>query len=55
MKIISVERGLDKFMLPLPSVVLRAGDHLVLQDTPDRLKAGDVLLVQGPREKNRRS
>jgi len=44
MKIISVERGLDKFMLPLPSVVLEAGDHLVLQDTPDRLKEFETVL-----------
>ncbi|MDY6990875.1 MAG: SLC13 family permease [Thermodesulfobacteriota bacterium] len=37
MKVMSVERGPD-FMLPLPSVVLKAGDHLIIRDTPDRLK-----------------
>lgn len=30
MKVKSVERGRSKFMLPLPSLVLKAGDHLVM-------------------------
>ena len=34
MKIKSVERGSDKFIMPLPSVMLRAGDHLIVRDTP---------------------
>lgn len=37
-KVMSVERGENNFMIPLPSVVLKAGDHLVLRDTPERLK-----------------
>ena len=43
MKIKNVERG-DNFMLPLPSLTLRAGDHLVIQDTPERLKEFEALL-----------
>ncbi len=49
MKVMSVERGPGKFMMPLPSVVLRAGDHLVIRDTPERLEGvrkgaqGDAL------------
>ena len=44
MKIKSVERGSDKFIIPLPSVTLRAGDHLIVQDTPDRLKEFEKIL-----------
>ncbi len=44
MKVMSVERGPDNFMMPLPSVVLRAGDHLVIRDTPDRLKEFEKIL-----------
>ncbi len=38
MKVMSVERGAGKFMIPLSDLVLKAGDHLVLRDTPERLK-----------------
>jgi di/tricarboxylate transporter len=38
MKVMSVERGPGNFMMPLPSMVLKAGDHLVIRDTPARLK-----------------
>ena len=38
MKVSSIERGEGLFIFPLPDVVLRAGDHLVIQDTPERLK-----------------
>jgi di/tricarboxylate transporter len=44
MKIRSVERGPDKFIIPLPSVTLQAGDHLVVRDTPERLKEFEKLL-----------
>ena len=44
MKVKSVERGPDNFMMPLPSLTLRAGDHLVVQDTPERLKEFEALL-----------
>ncbi len=38
MKVKSVERGAGKFMIPLSDLVLKAGDHLVIRDTPERLK-----------------
>jgi len=44
MKVAFVERGTDNFLLPLPSIALRAGDHLVIRDTPDRLKEFEKTL-----------
>ncbi len=44
MKVMRVERGPDRFIMPLPSVVLRAGDHLIVQDTPERLKEFERIL-----------
>jgi di/tricarboxylate transporter len=44
MKVLSVERGPDNFTMPLPSVKLRAGDHLIIRDTPGRLKEFEELL-----------
>jgi K+/H+ antiporter YhaU regulatory subunit KhtT len=44
MKIKSVERGPDNFIMPLPTVKLRAGDHLVVRDTPERLKEFEKVL-----------
>jgi len=44
MKVTSVERGPGNFMLPLPGVVLKVGDHLVIRDTPERLKEFEKLL-----------
>ncbi|CAB1082789.1 TrkA domain protein [Olavius algarvensis Delta 1 endosymbiont] len=44
MKITSVERGPDKFIMPRPSVILLSGDHLVVQDTPERLKEFEKIL-----------
>jgi len=38
MKVSSIERGAGTFIFPLPDVLLREGDHLVIEDTPDRLK-----------------
>lgn len=43
-KITSVERGQDNFMLPLPSIILKAGDHLAIRDTPERLKEFEKIL-----------
>ncbi|NIR12764.1 MAG: SLC13 family permease, partial [Desulfobacterales bacterium] len=40
----NVERGADNFIIPLPSVVLRAGDHLLIRDTPERLKEFEKVL-----------
>lgn len=44
MKVMSIERGHENFMMPLPSVVLRVGDHLVIRDTPERLKEFEKIL-----------
>ena len=44
MKVTSVERGLDNFMIPFPTLVLKAGDHLIIRDTPDRLKEFEKIL-----------
>lgn len=44
MKVKSVERGAGKFMMPLPTVVVKGGDHLVIRDTPDRLKEFEKIL-----------
>jgi len=43
MRVMNVERGPD-FMLPLPSMVLKTGDHLIIRDTPDRLKEFEKVL-----------
>jgi di/tricarboxylate transporter len=44
MKVMNVKRGADNFIIPLPSVVLRAGDHLLIRDTPERLKEFEKVL-----------
>ncbi len=44
MEVVSVERGLGNFMVPLPKVVLKSGDHLVIRDTPERLKEFEKVL-----------
>jgi len=44
MKVTSVERGADNFIIPFPSMVLRVGDHLIIRDTPERLKEFEKLL-----------
>ena len=44
MKVKSVERGPDNFMIPFPTLVLKAGDHLIVRDTPDRLKEFEKVL-----------
>ena len=44
MKITTVERGPDNFMVPFPTLVLEAGDHLIIRDTPDRLKEFEKIL-----------
>lgn len=43
-KIKNVKRGPDNFILPFPSVVLRAGDQLIVRDTPERLKEFEKVL-----------
>jgi di/tricarboxylate transporter len=44
MKVSSVERGPSNFMIPFPSVVLKAGDHLIVRDTPEHLKEFETVL-----------
>jgi di/tricarboxylate transporter len=44
MKVMSVGRGPGNFIMPFPSVVLRAGDHLLIRDTPERLKEFENVL-----------
>ena len=38
MRVSRIQRADDAFMVPLPDVVLRAGDRLRVNDTPERLK-----------------
>ncbi|MBN2466608.1 MAG: SLC13 family permease [Deltaproteobacteria bacterium] len=44
MEVMSVRRGPDNFIMPFSSVVLRASDHLVIRDTPERLKEFEKVL-----------
>lgn len=44
MKVRALERGQGNMIMPLPDVILQAGDHLVLKDTPERLKEFETLL-----------
>ena len=44
MKVSSIERGPNNFMMPFPSVVLKAGDHLIVRDTPEHLKEFEKVL-----------
>ncbi|MDX2479322.1 MAG: SLC13 family permease [Desulfuromusa sp.] len=44
MKIKGIRRGTDNFTMPLPSVVLKSGDQLIIRDTPERLKEIENLL-----------
>ncbi len=43
-KVRSIRRGPDSFTMPLPSVVLKAGDQLIIRDTPERLKEFETVL-----------
>jgi len=43
-RIKSIRRGSDSFTKPLPSVVLKGGDQLIIRDTPERLKEIETLL-----------
>jgi di/tricarboxylate transporter len=44
MKIKGIRRGTDSFTMPLPSVVLKSGDQLIIHDTPERLKEIETVL-----------
>lgn len=43
-QIIRIKRGPDSFSMPLPSIVLNAGDQLIIRDTPERLKELERIL-----------
>ena len=43
-KVSRIRRGPDSFSMPLPSLVLKAGDQLVISDTPERLKEFEKVL-----------
>lgn len=44
MKVTALERGEGNQIMLLPDILLRAGDHLVLNDTPDHLKDFETIL-----------
>jgi len=44
MRVSSIMRGPDNFIQPRSGVVLRPGDHLVIRDTPERLKEFERVL-----------
>jgi len=42
--VIRIRRGPDNFTMPLPSLILHAGDQLIIRDTPERLKEFETTL-----------
>ncbi|MBM9614243.1 SLC13 family permease [Desulfobulbus rhabdoformis] len=44
MRVLALERGHGNLIMPLPDVELRAGDHLVLKETPEKLKEFEQIL-----------
>jgi len=44
MKVSGIERGNGRFLIPFPEIVLRPGDHLVIRDTPEKLKEYEKVL-----------
>ena len=44
LKVMSVERGPNNYMMPVPNLILKAGDHLVIRETPERLKEIENLI-----------
>ncbi len=44
MKVARILRGKDQSLVPLPDAVLRAGDRLYVNDTPERLKEFEQVL-----------
>jgi len=43
-KVRGIRRGNESLIMPLPSVVIKAGDQLIIRDTPERLKEIEVVL-----------
>ena len=44
MRVARVKRGEDSFIMPLPDAVIRAGDRLLVTDTPVRLKEFEKVI-----------
>lgn len=44
LKVKGIRRGSDSLTMPLPSVVLKIGDQLIIRDTPERLKEIETIL-----------
>jgi len=44
MKVNSIRRGNDRHMMTMPDIVIKAGDRLRLQDTPENLKEFEMIL-----------
>jgi len=44
MKVKGIRRGTGSLTMPLPSVVLKVGDQLIIRDTPERLKEIEAML-----------
>ena len=39
-----IKRGTESLIMPLPSVIIKAGDQLIIRDTPERLKEIEIVL-----------
>ena len=44
MKVKGIRRRKDNLIMPLPSVILKVGDQLIIRDTPERLKEIEAVL-----------
>lgn len=44
MKVIRIQRGSETTIIPMPDAMIKAGDKLRVQDTPDRLKEYEQVL-----------
>ncbi len=44
LKVVALQRGSDKNLIPLPDTIVRAGDRLEVRDYPDRLKEFESVL-----------
>ena len=44
MKVRGIRRGTESLIMPLPSVIIKAGDQLIIRDTPERLKEIEIVL-----------
>ena len=44
MKVRGIKRGIESLIMPLPSVIIKAFDQLIIRDTPERLKEIEIVL-----------